>query len=428
MKRGLDKAGLDPKFFAWPPEGERERAPYRGLKPLEGVDAGIFFGRDASIIEATDRLRGLKFAAPPRLLVILGASGAGKSSFLRAGLLPRLARDDRNFVALPVLRPESAALTGESGLLHALEKVLPTHTRADLRKAIEASASGVRPLLAELAARVAVEDGEKPPAIVFAIDQAEEMFRSEGEAEGRVLLELIRDLAREDDPTVIVLFAIRSDSYEALQGAKALEGLPQNTLPLLPMPRGAYKEVIEGPARRFVDANQKLTIEPRLTERLLEDISEGSGADALPLLAFTLEQLFLGYWRSGALRLQDYEDFGGLKGAIDAAVARALQRANANPHRERDKREALLRSGFIPWLSGVDPDSKSPRRNKANRSEIPRECVPLINLLVEERLLSTDTVIVKDASGAEIRVPTIEPAHEALLRQWGCCRAGSKRI
>jgi hypothetical protein len=77
LKRGLDKAGLDPKFFAWPPEGERDRSPYRGMKPLEVEDAGIFFGRDAPIIEATDRLRGLVAGAPPRLLVILGASGAG---------------------------------------------------------------------------------------------------------------------------------------------------------------------------------------------------------------------------------------------------------------------------------------------------------------------------------------------------------------
>ena len=69
------------------------------------------------IIEALDRLRGLRETTPPRLLVILGASGAGKSSFLRAGLFPRLARDDRNFLPLPIIRPERAAISGETGLL-----------------------------------------------------------------------------------------------------------------------------------------------------------------------------------------------------------------------------------------------------------------------------------------------------------------------
>jgi hypothetical protein len=415
------KRGLDPKFFAWPPEGERDRAPYRGLKPMEAVDAGIFFGRDAPIVEAIDRLRGLGSAAPPRILVILGASGAGKSSFLRAGLLPRLERDDRNFVVLPVIRPERASLTGENGLLPALKATLPGRTRVDLRKAIEAGDRGVRPLLRELAAQAGVDDGARSRTIVLAIDQAEELFRSGDAAEGAALLDLIRDLTCEDDPAVIVLFAIRSDSYDALQRAKPLEGLPQGTLPLLPMPRGAYKEVIEGPAQRFTEANENLTIEPRLTARLLEDVAEGGG-DALPLLAFTLEQLFEDHGRSGVLRLQDYGDFGGLKGAIDAGVARAFQRADVDPRipSEREQREALLRRGFVPWLAGIDPDSKTPRRNIARRSAIPEDALPLINLLVDERLLSTDTVVDKDgAAGVETRVVTIEPAHEALLRQWG---------
>src|SRR4051812_43468548 len=70
---------------------------------------GFSLGRDAAIVEALDSLRGLNDAAPPRLLVILGASGAGKSSFLRAGLLPRLARDDL-FLPLPIVRPERAAI------------------------------------------------------------------------------------------------------------------------------------------------------------------------------------------------------------------------------------------------------------------------------------------------------------------------------
>ena len=82
---GLMEAGLDARYFAWPPENDPERAPYRGLEPLEAEDAGIFFGRDGPTIVGLDLLRGLREAAPPRLLVILGASGAGKSSFLAGG-------------------------------------------------------------------------------------------------------------------------------------------------------------------------------------------------------------------------------------------------------------------------------------------------------------------------------------------------------
>ena len=95
LKSGLRRAGLAESWFAWPPEHDRDRSPYRGLRPLEAEDAGIFFGREAPTIEAIDRLCDMTEAAPPRLLAILGASGAGKSSFLRAGLLLRLSREDR---------------------------------------------------------------------------------------------------------------------------------------------------------------------------------------------------------------------------------------------------------------------------------------------------------------------------------------------
>jgi hypothetical protein len=188
------------------------------------------------------------------------------------------------------------------------------------------------------------------------------------------------------------------------------------------MPRGAYAEVIAGPARRLEQAGGKFAIEPRVTERLLADVEAGGGSDALPLLAFTLEQLYLDYGAGGALRLADYEAFGGLKGAIDAAVQRAFARADAVSAipKDRDARLRLLRRGLIPWLAGIDPDSKSPRRNIARRSDIPPEAAPLIDLLIEERLLSSDTRAERDpATGEETRAATVEPTHEALLRQWG---------
>ena len=424
LRRGLTRAGLDPRSFVWPPEAEPGRSPYRGLKPMEAEDAGVFFGRDAPVVEAVDLMRRLQAGAAPRLLAILGASGAGKSSFLRAGLLPRLTRDDQRFLALPPVRPERAPLWGEQGLLAAVEKTLPDRNRGELREAIKRGAEGLAPLLGEVASRAgeraaAGVEPTRPPAIVIAVDQAEELFRDEAKPEAAQFLTLLAGLAVRDAPAVVVVFTIRSDSYDQLQRAEALTGLKQTAMPLLPMPRGAYSEVIEGPARRVREAGGKLDIDPLLTQRLLEELESGGGADALPLLAVTLEQLFLEYRRGGALRLADFLALGELAGGVDSAVARALRRADARPDIPRDleMREALLRRGFIPWLAGVDPDSLAARRNIAVYDDLPPETRPLLDLLVEERLLLTD--VGRAAGDAGARVKTIEPAHEALLRHWG---------
>jgi len=231
LKIGLERAGLDPKFFAWPPENDPGRAPYRGLRPLEAEDAGIFFGREAATIGTLDRLRGLSDTAPPRFLVILGASGAGKSSYLRAGVLPKLARDDRHFLPLPVVRPEHAAINGEYGLLRVLEKGFADHgvamARADIREAIANGAAGLRPLLAMLVEKALVplrvdDPHAKPPVLVLPIDQGEELFQSEGLSEGQALLNLLAALLAEDAPAMIAMVAIRIDAYEKLQAAKPL--------------------------------------------------------------------------------------------------------------------------------------------------------------------------------------------------------------
>ena len=423
LKSGLQRAGLDPRFFDWPPRHDPDRAPYRGMLPLEAEDAGIFFGREAPIIEALDRLRGLRQAVPPRLLVILGASGAGKSSFLRAGLLPRLARDDRNFLPLPLVRPQRAAITGDTGLLHALEAACGagglTLPRAAVRAAIDAGAASLCPLLRQLcgnalAAQLAVEQGSKPPVFVLPIDQGEELFVPEGAAEAERLLTIVRDLLASEAPDVLVLVTMRSDSFERLQSEKLLEGIPQSTLSLPPMPQGAYQAVIEGPAARLRDTRRALAIDPALTQALLADMEAGGSRDALPLLSFTLERLNLEYGGSGRLTLADYEALGRIGGSIEAAVERAFDSADTDAAIPKDRaaRLALLRRGLIPWLAGIDPDTGAPRRRVARLSEIPAEARPLIRHLIDERLLAVD---VAQDTGEN----TIEPAHEALLRQWG---------
>ena len=423
LRIGLERAGLDPRFFAWPPDNDQSRPPYRGLLPLEAADAGIFFGREAPTIEALDRIRGMNDGGSPRFLVLLGASGAGKSSFLRAGLLPRLVRDDRNYFILPVVRPERAAINGEVGLLRALETAFTsqgtTISRADIREAIAGGAATLRPLLNALTDRAratfAGDDAQaRAPTLVLAIDQAEELFVAEGGEESAHLLVLLRDLLSDDAPAMLVLVTIRSDAYEPLQTAKALESVTQQTLSLTPMPRGAYQAVIEGPAARLKHSDRALVIEPALTQALLSDIEDGAGRDALPLLAFALERLYLEYGGRGRLTLRDYDALGRIKGSIEAAAERAFRAADNDSSipRDREARLALLRRGLIPWLAGIDPDTRSARRRVARISEIPLESLPLIRQLVEQRLIATDMA----HDTGEL---TIEPAHEALLRQWG---------
>lgn len=421
LRIALMQSGLDPKYFKWPPDHDPQRAPYRGLKPLDTDDTGIFFGRDGPTVVGLDTLRALREAAPPRLLVILGASGAGKSSFMRAGLLPRLAREDQHFLPLPVVRPEHAVMTGESGLIVSLEQALQAakviRTRADIRTEVEAGATGVRRLLSALAEakQRQFSDGiGKAPTIILPIDQAEELFAVDGAKEAEPFLQLINGLVAEDGPAVLVLFTIRSDNYEPLQTAPALNGHRQHTLSLAPMPHGAYANVIAGPAERLYGTPRALVVEEPLVQALLDDIEQGGAKDALPLLAFTLERLYLEFRSAGRLTVEQYKHLGGITGSIEAAVKQAFTAADKDSRipRDPDARLILLRRGLIPWLAGIDPDTKAPRRRVARLSEIPAEARPLINLLVEQRLLSTD--VAKDTG--EI---TIEPAHEALLRQWG---------
>jgi len=343
--------------------------------------------------------------------------------------LPRLIRDDRHFLPLAPPRPERSSIFGDSGLLGVLTKAFPQQTRASLRARVAAGAEALRPLLRQLGseAQSRIEAGDpsaRPPTLVFAVDQAEELFSAENATEGANLLKIFSELASNDDPAVSFIFAIRSDAYDRLQHAEPLAGLLQQTQSLPPLPRGEYARIIEGPASRVEAAGRKLKIDPRLTQALLEDLEQGRGGDPLPLLAFTLEHLWREYSSAGVITRKDYEATGRMGGVIDRAVTRAFRAADSDPRIPRDasSRAALLRRGFIPWLAGVDPDTRAPRREIARRKDIPEQCRPLIDLLVGERLLRTDTREEVGTDGISRMVATLDPAHEALLRQWRLLR------
>jgi hypothetical protein len=101
LKARLVQLGLLEEYFTY----VSGRSPYPGLAGFEEEDAAVFFGRSAQIDEAIDRLTFYRQDGGCHVLSILGASGAGKSSFLRAGIWPRLRRDRASFFCLPILRP-----------------------------------------------------------------------------------------------------------------------------------------------------------------------------------------------------------------------------------------------------------------------------------------------------------------------------------
>jgi hypothetical protein len=336
LRRGLERAGLDARRFPWPPPGEPTRTPYRGLRALEQQDAAIFFGRDAAIVRGLDRIRGLVEGGVEKLLVVLGASGSGKSSFLRAGLWPRLLRDDLNFLALPVIRPESAALSGSWGLAASLssafERLGEPRAPGRIKEMLGAGDQSLGRLLDDLLALakrrlVAADDTKADPAIILPIDQAEELFNEDASEEAKAFLKALSAVltrpssASPSSRRILALATIRSDRYELLQTAPELASVKQDLFNLPPVPQSELKSVIEGPARRVQEAGGRLTIDPTLAEQLIAD---SQGADAMPLLGFTLERLYEDYGSEHRLTVAHYQAIGAVKGAIEAAIAQAL--------------------------------------------------------------------------------------------------------
>lgn len=432
LKRGLRNAGLEATAFPWPPRNEPTRAPYRGLKPYEAQDAAVFFGRDAAIVRGLDQIRRLRDSSNDSMLVILGSSGAGKSSFLRAGLWPRLKRDDHHFYTLPIVRPRGAAVNGEEGLVNSLFTALTdtgikTISRGDIRRQFkdEHGAHVLKGFLEQLrhaiVARAITETPE--PTFILPVDQGEELYNHNGAEEARQMRRQLSFLQRPDgdrsealqSPKLLVVVTIRTDLYERLQTDELMQDVGRDILDITPMDRAEYKRIIEGPAQRATEAGNALTIEPELTEALLGDTH---GADALPMLAFTLERLYIDSGADGNLTFAEYQLLGGVTGCLTAAIDAAMISPRDEPVIPVDKvaQQTLLRKAFIPWLAEVDEQTGERRRRVAHWDELPSVVKPALERLTRARLLVRDFRSIAD--GIEDRRVVVEIAHEALLRRW----------
>jgi hypothetical protein len=409
LKEGLKHAGLDPLSFPF----EAGRRPYPGFAYFAEQDAAVFFGRDAQIVRGLDELRRLMRTGVSRMLVILGASGSGKSSFMRAGLWPRLRRDDRAWLPLPIIRPERAVISGTYGLVQALQQTISEprfaagfrlrglpRSRPEINDFIEKTENGLVTLLDALreigqAPRLSGEN-TLPPTIVIALDQGEELFNEEGRDEAERFIEILTNTLKAD-PRTLAIFAMRSDSFPLVQAHASLAALPKDTFTLDMMLEGSYRAVIEEPARLIQPTS--LRVDPQLTDALLEEIS---GQDALPLLAFTLAHLYENYAADNELTLSGYDWLGRVKGVIDTAVKQAFATGVAKGELPKDTMAqlALARAAFSSQLAQVNAAGQLVRR-VATLDQIPAEARPLIEAFAEQRLLIKDRR--KNADGKECR-------------------------
>ncbi len=414
----LIELGIAPDSFVWPPKDKPNAAPYPGLDAFDENSAGIFFGREADIMGGVRELRQIRHRGSPRLLIIQAASGAGKSSFLRAGLWPRLRRTSE-FLPLCVVRAAKGILTGPHGIGQGLAAWFSQHGHAKAAGSLHGEllsgdeAAGAAKLAAYLAEAkhilseervLGVADGKPPIRLspLIAIDQGEELFATEDVSQTTRFLGILGRLLSSPseglDPFVLV--TIRADSVPAL-----LKIVPElridtpHTIMLPPLSPAAYRDVITKPAAVYTRQVQRLEIEPELVQALVTD---ATGADALPLLAFTLLRLFNDFSPEQKLTLAHYEAIGGIGGSIDRALAGAQRQAGT------DGTAGHLRQLMVPGLATWDPAAGAAKRLVAREQDLVAgeraPLAPLTHALVEARLLTR---------GAG----TLEVAHEALLRR-----------
>ncbi len=375
---------------------DRSRQPWPGILTYEADDAATFFGRDPEIRRLSELLDARRVQGGARLVLIVGASGSGKSSLLRAGLLPYLGRDHRNWAILPPLRPGTAPL---AQLAKALAETLKRP--ADWQE-IEASlrhdpTKTLRALFEETRVGPARE-----ATVLVPIDQFEELTSLAEPDEQKAMMAVLRALAdRAASLPALVVGTIRSDLLGAILKIDGFD-IAREIFTLGPMPHDRLRAIIEGPAR-IADIH----LEAGLTERILAD---AGAPEALPLLAFALRELNERYGADKRLQIVEYEALGdpaaGLS-PLENAIRRKAEDAFAAAAPSQSETRAL-REAFLGSLTRISDDGARMKR-PAPVADLPAAAGPLIRQLTEARLLT-----VSDEGNQR----TVEVTHDALFTAW----------
>jgi WD40 repeat protein len=395
----LTRLALDSQAgFAW----SSERPPYPGLLAFEKEDAAVFFGRDDDIRGLIERLNARRVRGDIKFIVLLGSSGSGKSSVIRAGVLPRLERDRRNWIVLPPFRPRRDPIAEFArAVCEALGKP------GDCRNQTETIASaGSTHKLDELVDAVRVRAGAREASILVTIDQGEELFSVAAGEKVHQLFDLFATATAADTP-IVVLMALRSDYLGKLQ--EIAGSLRFDEFSLAPFPLSRVRQVIEGPARvAGIEVEEELVVSA---------ITDMKTDDALPLLAFMLRELHDRFGgqparESGVIKLSlaHYKMLGDAASGLNPLENAVQRRANDvldELHLSDDKLSAP-REAFVGAMVRIDDEGQYVRR-PALWDDLPVPAQPVLNEFAKARL-----VVIRRESGPT----TVEVAHEALLRKW----------
>ena len=365
--------------------------PYKGLRAFQQADAADFFGRSGMIERVLGRLQ--EPVVENNFLAVIGPSGSGKSSLVKAGVLPALRHGQipgsENWFYAEMVPGEVPMEELANALLSVSTSPMPGVVET-LRDHVDGLAIGVMQALPS-------KDGK----LVLMLDQFEELFTQvELESDRQQFLDLILNAVNAEDSPVTIIATLRADFYDRplmYQGFGEL--IRARTELVLPLNDEELEETITGPAFRV-----GAVVEEGLVEAIIADVREQPGT--LPLLQYALTELF--ERREGALlTVAAYEDIGGTLGALAKRaeeVFRRFDEAGQNMARQMFLRLVTLGEG------------QEDTRRRILQSELltlgDRDVVAdVIDRFGRYRLLTFDR---DDAT----RSSTVEVAHEALIRRW----------
>ena len=406
LRLELERIALqDQGGFPWPPPHDPSRSPFPGLMVFEPEDAPVFFGRDSDWRAVNERLNTRRVQGGPRLLVIQGSSGSGKSSLLRAGVLPRLRRAGRQWLVLPVLRLQVGPLKSLAQTLALALQRPEAWEELHQQLLTTTAAPSLAGLVVGWAAELRLAAAAPEAQLLLPIDQAEELFAEDVAAERDRFVAVLAAALQLPLPLQAVM-TIRADAMGSLQSLPELVNC-LDTLLLGPLSPERYREIIEGPARVA-----GLRVEPAFVERAIHDTGT---EDALPLLAFALRRLHEQFGADGVLSLSGYQALGDPAAGLSPLENAVKQAADSVLRSLRPDEASLkaLREAFVPSMVRVGEQGVYARRAAAWDS-LPQAARPLLEALVAARLL-----VRRQGEG---QPSTVEVAHEALLRVWPLLR------